>query len=296
MQKMKNKKSVLILSSLIIIFLVIFLILFLRGSYFKKVAQSGQNASEKVGTEMEQLLQETEQIADKSMVREESSEKIGEENSATESQPQNAESDLSSFYGYDLPLAFDVNHTEEGNENFVFDVSDEDGYYLLKGSLICGECVDSDIIDSAETGQHFVTGSGRGYTISSRETYNNDEREKIVLLGDDGQMYEIVNIPAFVLDTYTGTPYYVITTEDGKNYQTVFTNMELRIPYDTKFPDGVTFDDCVKQGLFEDVSWNIWYDIHFTEDGTIDVLTAGDVNSNGPWGGEQTERWEVDLE
>lgn len=203
--------------------------------------------------------------------------------------------DLSRFYGYDLPLCFSLDYTEnDENDSFEFSIIDTGSYYLVKGSLICPE-----FVSCGEVGTHFVTGSGRGYTVIREESYNNDQRQKIILSGDDGKTYEIVNLPAHGMDVYTGAMYYNITSEDAsKSYQTIFENVTLRIDYDTVFTNGEwvgdTFDSCVKKGCFENVNYNIEYDIHFTEDGKIDILMGG--NGNGMFGGPNTENWISTLE
>ena len=67
---------------------------------------------------------------------------------------------------------------------------------MLKGFLICPECIETSVIGEKTDG-HFETVSGRGYRIVGREAYNNDQRERVILLGDDEKSYMINNIPAF---------------------------------------------------------------------------------------------------
>lgn len=206
---------------------------------------------------------------------------------------------LKNFYGYDLPLVFSLSYKKNKDGNYVYSVSKKGNYYLVKGSLICPECIQIDVLDKLEIGDRFTTGSGRGYTITNRTTYNNNQREKVSLIGDDKKKYEIVNLPAFQADAYTGTPYYVIRSKNEKNYQTIFENVTLRIKYNTKFTEGMlageTFRSIVESGAFEDISFEIAYDIHFSKKGKIDILTPSDVGSNGPWGGSDTKVWKSKL-
>lgn len=203
--------------------------------------------------------------------------------------------DVSNFYGYDLPLRFVMDYKENNeNDNLEFSITDTGNYYLVKGSLswpeVTNEAVGSDI------GTYFTTVSGNGYTIVGIESYNEGQRQKILLLGDDGNSYEIMNIPAFFMDAYTGAPYYYITSKEGEiNYRTILENVTLRIDYDVIFSDGKTsngtFDDAVKAGYYEGVTWGIGFDIHFSEDGRIDIFTTADFGSNGMEAMENTVIW-----
>ena len=208
---------------------------------------------------------------------------------------------LSAFYGYDLPLSFSLAYVEKEDGYYQFDIQDKGDHYLVKGSLICPECVETSVLNDAEVGEHFFTGSGRGYTVGSRESYNEDQREKVVLLGDDGKTYSVWGIPAFLIDVYLGTAYYIITSEDGEqNYQTIFENVELPITYDTHFTDGeevsISFDSHIKSGGLEYTDYSVAYDIHFGKEGKIDILTGAEPGSNGPWPSNRTVEWKAYLD
>ena len=226
--------------------------------------------------------------------------KAGKTPESTDKKEENSDKSdngLAAFYGYDLPLRFSLDYTEKEDGYYQFDIQDKGDHYLVKGALICPECVETSVLQEAEVGDHFFTGSGRGYTVSSREGYNEDQREKVVLLGDDGKTYTVWGIPAFLIDAYLGTAYYTIESEDGEqNYKTFFENVELPIAYDTQFPDGDSFDSYIKSGGLDDVWFSIAYDIHFTKDGKIDILTGADVGSNGPWDSNRTVMWKACLE
>lgn len=204
------------------------------------------------------------------------------------------------FYGYDLPLSFCLDYTYDENSEFDYNeffISDEGDYYLVQGSIVCPECVGINDIYSGE-GNTFFTGSGFEYKVLGEESYNDDQRQRILLEGEDGKSYEISNLPAFQCDMYTGALYYVISSVDGTHYKTVYENVKLRINKDTHFTDedgnkeDVTFEYAVNNGWFEDVSYNLAYDIHFLEDGTIDILSPLDIGSNGilAWYGPECER------
>ncbi len=222
---------------------------------------------------------------------EETDSDIGEQ-----SKKSTTENPICRFWGYDLPLIFNLNYTESEDGIYTFDIVDTGEGYLMKGTLCCGECAK---ISDVEEG-NFVTVSGKEYTVEGEESYNNDQRSKLKLSCNDGQTYWIMNLPAFVIDNYIGTPYYVITGEDDIKYQTNFENVELLIPYDTCFSDGKTTDISVKEayelGGFEESYCPIAYDIHFSEDGVIDILQPSDIGSNGDWYGSGVEYWKTTLE
>lgn len=151
--------------------------------------------------------------------------------------------DLSRFYGYKLLLGFISPSTENENGKYTYSITDKGDYYLLEGTLICPEYVES-WITSMGSGEHFVTGSGHGYTVVGTESYNNDQRERMILLGDDRKTYEITNLPAF--DLYMGTPYNEIVSEDENGYtryMTVFENVKLRIDKDIQIPYEIELED-----------------------------------------------------
>ena len=262
---------------------------------------SSENAPYKETLHYEQLPDGTTQFVEECTYRQEdkfeSTEGNGEGKVDTSETNKNEDvldvTDLSRFYGYNMPLKFVLDYSEsEENDDFEFAIRDTGSYYVVEGSIVCPEVTDV----WGETGTHFTTASGRGYTVLGMESYNEDQRQKVNLLGDDGLSYDIVNLPAFSMDAYTGTVYYYITSEHGgKKYQTVFENVTLRIDYNTVFTDGETigdtFDAVVKNGGFDNVSWVIAYDIHFSDDGVIDILTTADYGSNGMEAGPNTEIW-----
>jgi len=179
------------------------------------------------------------------------------------------------FFGYNLPLTFWLDFTKTGNDCISYHSSDKGSYYLLKGFLICPECIETSVIGEKTDG-HFETVSGRGYRIVGREAYNNDQRERVILLGDDEKSYMINNIPAFQIDTYTNAAYYVIASEDGTNHHEKY-DVTLRVEGDTEFTDGQTrghtFEEFIKNSDFENAEEYIGFDIHFSNDGEIDGLT-----------------------
>ncbi|MBE5834759.1 MAG: hypothetical protein E7309_08975 [Butyrivibrio sp.] len=220
---------------------------------------------------------------------------IGEDNSDSSSNltteitdnsldTDNKATDVSRFYGYNLPLIFSLDYEYSDDDTLVYNIEDKGEYYLVSGSIVCPECVvQDDVYNSA-----FETGSGHKYTYKSTEAYNNDQREKIVLSGEDGQEYSIFNVPAFMIDTYTKEEYYPISNENNEYFKTIFENVVLQIAKDTVFFDGNsagdTFETAVNNGTFENATYSIAYDIHFAEDGSIDILTPSDIGSNGVMG------------
>lgn len=158
---------------------------------------------------------------------------------------------------------------------------------------MCPECIDINLIGNAKVGSKVKTGSGREYIFKSRKGYNNDQREEVRLLGEDGQKYHIMNIPAFMSDVYKSGAYYVITTVNGgKTLVTYFEGITLKISADTKFSDGEhtdgTFGEYVKSGIFKTFPFescysNYTFDIHFAKNGKIDIFTGAEVGSNGRW-------------
>ena len=189
------------------------------------------------------------------------------------------------FYGYDLPLEFWLDYIEYEYYR-EFNITEEGDYYLVKGTLICPEYVPTDI--DTETGKTFMSGTGFEYTVLGEESYNNDQRQKILLEGEDGNKYEITNLPAFNYDIYTSESYYVITTEKGSHIQTHYEDVVLRIHKDVCFTDwydgsktDTTFKYAVDNGWFRDEEGiGRGYNIHFTEDGELDILASTDGFSN----------------
>lgn len=195
----------------------------------------------------------------------------------------NSTSGISRFYGYDLPLIFSLDYDYADDDTLVYNIEDKGDYYLVSGSIVCPECVKQDDLNGT-----FEAGSGRTYTVKGTESYNNDQREKMLLTGADGQEYTIFNIPAFMMDTYTKELYYPISNENNEYFKTIFEKVVLQIDKDTVFYDGNiagdTFETAVNNGTFENATYSISYDIHFAEDGSIDILTPSDIGSNGVMG------------
>lgn len=213
-------------------------------------------------------------------------EKVDDKKEAVEQKTDlsNSTSGISRFYGYDLPLIFSLDYDYADDDTLIYHIEDKGEYYLVSGSIVCPECVKQDDIYSST----FETGSGHKYTATGTEPYNNDQREKILLSGSDGKDYRIFNIPAFMIDTYTKEEYYPISNEDNEYFKTIFENVVLQIDKDTVFYDGNiagdTFETAVNNGTFENATYSIAYDIHFAEDGSIDILTPSDIGSNGVMG------------
>lgn len=192
--------------------------------------------------------------------------------------------DISSLYGYNLPVSFQFSKV-----NDAFEIKDMNDYYLVKGSIIVGECVSIDKV-SGKIGESFDTGCGKKYTVVGQERYNNDQRSRILLNDDQGNAFEIVNWPAHYADVYTHTLYYMITS-DTKNYRTVIENVNLKIDYNTIMPSGETFEQEYKNGAYSEWPHNIAYDIHFDESGRVEFMAVSDIYSNGNWGGASTVDW-----
>lgn len=229
-----------------------------------------------------------------------------ENTNSNQEKTENEYTDLSRFYGYNLPLSVFFNYEEEEDGSWKFFIADHGDYYVVDATLECAECVAEDVFWAADIGQHFVTGSGRGYTVVSEESYNNDQRQKRILLGDDGITYEVSNLPAFSVDDYTGEPYYIITKEDGTCCKTYFEDVKIRLEADMPFSDGETkdqstFGEYIKSGALDSLPEEIGnghnFDIHFAEDGTIDVFNVMDVGQNGMWRyGSDMEIWREKIE
>ena len=197
------------------------------------------------------------------------------QNSSWLSDMEKGNEDIHKFFGYNLPLTFWLDFTKAGNECVSYHSADKGSYYFVKGFLMCPECIGTSVIGK-KTDEHFETVSGRGYRIVGRGAYNNDQRERVILLGDDEKTYMINNIPAFQIDTNTGEAYYVIVSEDGTNQQEKY-DVTLRVEGDTEFTDGQTsghtFEEFVKNTDFENTEEYIGFEIHFSNDGEIDGLT-----------------------
>ena len=229
-----------------------------------------------------------------------------ENNNSNQGKTENEYTDLSRFYGYNLPLSVFFNYEEEEDGSWKFSIADYGDYYVVNATLECAECVAQDVFWGADIGQHFETGSGRGYTVISEESYNNDQRQKRILLGDDGITYEVSNLPAFSVDDYTGEPYYIIAKEDGTCCKTYFEDVKIRLEADMPFSDGETisqstFGEYIKSGALDSLPEEIGnghnFDIHFAEDGTIDVFNVMDVGQNGMWRyGSDMEIWREKIE
>ncbi len=211
-----------------------------------------------------------------------------ENNNPNQENTENEYTDLSRFYGYGLPLRFNAYHTDREDETLAFSVTDKGDYCILEGSLTCPECVETSVIQEIEVGDQFTTGSGHTYTITGRESYNNDQREKVSFQSDDGKNYEITNIPAFFVDAYKQTAYYIISSSENNTvYESVFENVRLRMDKE-QFPFIANLEEKYEP---------LFFDIGFAEDGTIDLLQAVDYGSNGPWDSiENIEIWQGELE
>lgn len=229
-----------------------------------------------------------------------------ENNNSNQENTENEYTDLSRFYGYNLPLSVFFNYEEEEDGSWKFSIADYGDYYVVNATLEYAECVAQDVFWGADIGQHFETGSGRGYTVICEESYNNDQRQKRILLGDDGVTYEVSNLPASSVDVYTWQPYYIITKEDGTCCKTYFEDVKIRLNEDMFFSDGettgqTTFGEYIKSGALDSLSEEMGngynFDIHFTEDGTVDIFNVMDYGQNGEWRyGSNMEIWREKIE
>lgn len=210
---------------------------------------------------------------------------------------ENKATDLSRFYGYNLPLSIFFDYEEQPDGSWKFFIEDYGDYFIADVTLFCAECAGSECV-YADIGEHFVTGSGRGYTVVGEESYSNDQRQKRIFLGDDGETYEVSNLPApSGVDIYTWTPYYILVKQGETACGTYFEDVKIRLPADLPFSDGETvggsFGEYVRSGAFEefpdDTGLAHDFNIHFTEDGTIDIFTDIDFQ-NGEW------RFQRDME
>ena len=210
--------------------------------------------------------------------------------------------DWNRFYGYKLPLAFCTSYTEEGNGKRNYSITDKGTYYLLEGTLLCPEYIETEIVAQAGKGEQIETGSGHKYTVVKTESYNEDQRERMILLGEDGKSYEIADITGFML--YKGTPCHEIMLIEGgsaKRCVTAFENVELKIDKNTQVSvegeieeDGMVtgygiqnynyadwYQRCLK--LMESPNYDMEtsfyhfaYDISFGGDGTIQIDGSSD--------------------
>ena len=218
------------------------------------------------------------------------------ENEVSTSSVDSNATDVSRFYGYDLPLIYVFDYTEQKDGSWKFDIEDCGDYFIVAGRFECPECV---AVDSADG--YFTTGSGHGYEVTGREAYNNDQREKILLRGDDGVEYQIMNVPASYMDAYTNASYYVIATDEN-TFVTFLENVKLKIDADTIVLNDMTFREYYDSGIFdrfpfESCYTNYAFDIHFTEDGKIDIFNGAEIGSNGNWySGDGVEYWTESIE
>lgn len=284
-----SKKSKLRLLLYIIVFVEIVVIIMLLIKLFSSTGEQTRiNNIDAAAHFTKEILSEVELVKSEEMNSEEKQEvRVGEKEVVDNSWK---ESDLSRFYGYDFPLAFSLNYNENDDGKFEYEIKDTGECYLLRGCLVCPEVIGT--YCWGEVGDHFETISGRGYTVVNEESYNSDQRQRVTFLGEDGKTYVISNLPAFSMDAYTGALYNWLSCEDEGSYQTNYLDVVLRIDYDTVFSSsGITFDSCYKSGSFDNLEENIGYDIHFTKEGKLDVLTGG--NANGLW---NCSIWEDRLE
>ena len=200
-------------------------------------------------------------------------------------------SGISRFYGYDLPLLFVVDYdmTDDGirdynSSGYVIDNGDS---YKVKGTLFCLENIPNqqlyDIKD--EVGAQYTSGSGRIYTVQGEESYNNDQRQKVIFSCSDGKTYEIVNIPAFEMDEY-GRTFNTFVDSDGNSFRTGFKDVEINIP---KSIELASWLNSAISGEAED--YDIAFDIRFAEDGDIDMLESAQTFWIKEWTDENT-KWE----
>lgn len=208
------------------------------------------------------------------------------DNNASETENSGESSDVSAYYGYDLPLMFSCDYTENPDGSWKFDIEDKGDCFIVKGKLICPSCIDSETAHGTEIGEKLRLGNGVTYTVTQRTTYNNDQREKVLLSGSDGKEYEIVNIPAFQNEKYTQTCYYkVLFAEGDREFVTEINDVKLKINADTTFFDGKnkgeTFGEYYRSGVFDRFPFSSCYssytfDIHFAENGDIDIFTGSE--------------------
>lgn len=203
-------------------------------------------------------------------------------------------SDMSRFKGYKLPLSFVFYSEPDGDYDKVF-IEDKGDYYLVRGSLIAGECVPSSDVGE-NPGDSFTTISGKTYTVEGMESYNNDQRQKILLSCDDSKEYEILNLPAWDMDKYSMESYYVIHSKDGKIFQNIFEDVWMRFNYDTEIKPGLTFDSAVKSGAYNELTWQVAYDIQMSDAGEAVIVGMSDIHSNGMWDSSNSEAWRKKME
>ena len=184
-------------------------------------------------------------------------------------------SDVSRFYGYDLPLQYVVGfeETDEGmldSSSYVIDNGDS---YTVTGSLSCAECIPNDILQDImnEIGAQYTSASGKVYTVQSTESYNNDQRQKVTFECSDGEVYEIVNIPSFEMDEY-GRVFNSFHDTKGNAIITIFNDVVLNIP---KNSDTEGFFNNIK-----DVDWSVRFNLRFNVNGDIDLM---DYQETGFW-------------
>ena len=235
--------------------------------------------------------------------REENEEK--EENvdnvDAGESKTTSEYADLSRFYGYTFPLLFCVSYEEGQNGNISVSAEDKGDYYLLEGNLMCLECyVDNSGLNGNWEEDRYITRSGRIFTQESIETYGEALRQKMVVLGDDGNRYEIWGIPSHTF--VNGTMCWQMVAEDGRTKPvTVYENIKIRIDKDTHFTQegftDQTFGEWIQDAI--SIDWDGYYEgpglhINFAEDGTINRLEFDDYGKDGFDG--YYEIWQGKLE
>ena len=176
---------------------------------------------------------------------------------------------MARLYDYDLPLIFSVQNADE------ITLSNSGEYYLVKGTITCPECVAVD--DVPGDGMHFLSGNGRGYTVLGTESSADDQRQHIVLQGDDGETYYIYGLPNFYLNTYTNVCYYFISGK-GKNVDVNYSDVVIRINPDIEFvcknEKTSTFRNALYNGYFDSFEGTPSFFIHFGKDGVLDLFAA----------------------
>lgn len=228
----------------------------------------------------------------------------GEGSEISKSPTDSNVTDVSQFYGYDLPLIYIFDYTEQEDGSWKFDIEDCGDYFMVAGKFECPECVAmekaQDEITTGEEGE-FTTGAGNKYKVLGTEGYNNDQRMRILLLGEDGRNYEIMNVPAWYTDSYTNAGYYVIE-KNKDTFVTYLENVRLKIDADTIVSEGMTFREYYDSGIFDEFPFescytNYTFDIHFKKNGKIDVFNGSELGNNGDWYyGDKVVYWEKTME
>lgn len=190
---------------------------------------------------------------------------------------------IKKFYGYKLPLEYRINHKVDSKGKSTFSIAKKGNYYYIKGTLDYPECVYYDVITKAKKNQKIKTIAGKSYVVLKVKNYNNDQRTKVILKGNDGRKYEVTNLPAFNFYEYYNTTYcYIYRKGSSKIIWNTYKNVKVKAHKSTKFgypgnKEKTTIGSWYDKDAFSSYSEGLAFYIGFSKKGKIDVFVSYDL-------------------